>query len=678
MIRKLTYIFILMGLLAGTALADGMLRPVDANYPKEFLRNRSTQIYVRLSGQIAETVVYQEFVNEWNRPTDAVYSFPLPADARATAFFYWFNDTLYKAVLKVKEQAVNPGTGEGGIVAELNEYIGRNGIKIMLKSIPAGGIQKVQLHYISMSSYYEGNMIYTYPLATEQFVSYPLENLTIEFDILSQKNIASFDLVSHPGLTVVRDEPQMKKLLYQASKTYLNQDIEMHYSIPSDSLNVDFYSVAGDNTDGHFVLMIEPDETDNPANLLKNRVVFLIDKSGSMSGYKLEQSIEAIAHCLDLLEEHDEFNIAAFGSALNIWQNQPVIASAANIQAAKQYLTTISTQWGANLGTALQQTLGQFTDQNAANAILLFTDGFTVIDPKEIETSNTNRTGIFSIAIGDDLDRAKLEMISLLNYGFVTYLKDTDNLTAGMTRVFRQINKPMLMNTHLEFGVSDVYDMLPRKHPTIYQGHRFFLTGRYRTPGLSAFSVAGQSTEGMAAYDYRLDFSTDTHANQFAQSLWAKEMIDDIERQIAVYGETDSLRLLDIDISLKYNIRCKYTAYIADYINMPATTVEKGSPIERPEQSCMIANYPNPFNSSTNIRFFLGDDAVKGQHKFLRIYNMLGQLVAVIDISHLGPGMHTLPFHGIGTFGQELPSGIYFCQLIVGNTVSTIRMNYVK
>ena len=107
-----------------------------------------THVSVQINGLVAETAVYQEFENEWDRPVYAVYSFPLPADARATQFLYWANDKVYKAVLRVQEQATNPGTGGGGIIAEVNKYIGQNGIRIALKNVPAGGVQKVKLYLV--------------------------------------------------------------------------------------------------------------------------------------------------------------------------------------------------------------------------------------------------------------------------------------------------------------------------------------------------------------------------------------------------------------------------------------------------------------------------------------------------------------------------------------------------
>ncbi|NWG75035.1 MAG: T9SS type A sorting domain-containing protein, partial [Rubrivivax sp.] len=141
---------------------------------------------------------------------------------------------------------------------------------------------------------------------------------------------------------------------------------------------------------------------------------------------------------------------------------------------------------------------------------------------------------------------------------------------------------------------------------------------------------------------------------------------------------TDSLKKLDIDISLKYNIRCKYTAYIADYTTLPPTRVIAEHEFVPVAKSYLISNYPNPFNSTTSIRFYLDNEIVGIKYRFLRIYNLLGQLVAVIDISHLGPGVHTIKFDGRDNWGNELPSGMYICQLVVGKNISTIRISLVK
>lgn len=679
MLRKYsTFIFAAILASLTNALADGLLRPADPAYPKELLRHRLTKIEVRITGQIAETAVYQEFVNEWQQPTNAVYSFPLPPDARATAFFYWYNNVCYRAVLKVKEQAVNPGTGEGGVAARINAYIGRNGIKVFLQNIPAGGIQKVQLHYISLCSYFDGELTYRFPLNTQDFVTYPLDLLSATFDVTANSDIDAFGITSHTNWTTRLRERRHVTVELNHSKTYLNQDLVFTYKIPNRDLGVDFYPVANDTMDGHFVLMINPAEDVDTTRLLKKRVVFMLDNSSSMTGAKLEQSKEAIGRCLEMLKQDEYFDIVIFNNFVSLYSDQLMAATPANVQAAKTYLSAVRTAAGSNLQSALYQALSLFKDKKLCNSILLFTDGFSVIDPNAVESKNTFNAGIFCVGIGEDLDRAKLELVALRNYGFVTYLNESDNLLAGIQRVFSQINQPVLLDTRFEFGLSEAYAILPAKFPSIYRGFRFFLTGRYHLPVKSAFSIAGYSATGIQAYDFYLDFANANPQNKFAESIWAKEMIDEIERQIAVFGETDSLKKLDIDISLKYNIRCKYTAYIADYTTLPPTRVIAEQEFVPVAKSYLIGNYPNPFNSTTSIRFYLDKETEGIKYKFLRIYNLLGQLVAVIDISHLGPGMHTIKFDGRDNWGDELPSGIYICQLVVGKNSSTIRISLVK
>ncbi|MBD3288545.1 T9SS type A sorting domain-containing protein [candidate division KSB1 bacterium] len=110
-----------------------------------------------------------------------------------------------------------------------------------------------------------------------------------------------------------------------------------------------------------------------------------------------------------------------------------------------------------------------------------------------------------------------------------------------------------------------------------------------------------------------------------------------------------------------------------------ATKVDGGlNNTNSPMEFKLMQNYPNPFNPTTHIQFYLDENAGHFGQKFIRIYNMLGQLVAIIDISKLGPGMHTVIFNGMDFWGNPLPSGVYICQLVAGNQMSTIRVSLMK
>ncbi len=95
-------------------------------------------------------------------------------------------------------------------------------------------------------------------------------------------------------------------------------------------------------------------------------------------------------------------------------------------------------------------------------------------------------------------------------------------------------------------------------------------------------------------------------------------------------------------------------------------------------KSFVYDNYPNPFYSSTSIRFYIEDIDI-GKVKILRIYNLQGCLVAIIDISHFSTGWHEIRFDGRDMSGKDLPDGVYLVQMQIENQIAnTIRVYLVR
>ncbi len=676
MLKKLLIILLLVG--ATSTYADGLLIPSDKNYPKDFLTNRMTQVKVLIHGLIAETYAYQEFVNEWDKPVDAVYCFPLPADARATEVLYWRDEVIYKAVLKKREQAVNPGTGEGGVAAEVNQYLGRNAIKIELKAIPAGKMQRVEIRYISLCQYDQGVLDYRYPLNSADFVQYPLQQLQCEFHVWSNSPIVEYSTPLFKDSRIASSTDRELHVALNRAKHYCEQDIRFQCRMENMQNDVDFYSIANDSSDGHFALFVRPPAVADTTKLWPRRVLYLLGNSSRLSEMAMSQALKAMEQSLQYLKATDEFNIILYNWRIQSWQSKPVAATSANKAAASQFLKTVGREYESQLALGLTAALQQITDNSFCNSILLLSDGRASLDPKAIAALNTQRTAIVPVAVGHDPDRSRLEMLAGLNYGFVTYLDQDSNILTELLRVLRCISQPLLQEVAMEYGRADLHDVLPAKLPAAYAGSYFFTTGRYRQPGSSVLALAGKSINGIAAYDFHLEFTTENRYNRFAAMLWAKEMIDELERQIDIYGPTPAMEDSLVKLSLAYNIRCRYTAYIADYITeFPSTGVVVDDAASMPITH-LLGAYPNPFNATTMISFYLSEIDLKNKEKFVKIYNLLGQLVAVIDISHLTAGFHQIRFDGLDTFGQALPTGVYFVRLQCGRATRTVRITLLR
>ncbi|UCF04543.1 MAG: S8 family serine peptidase [bacterium] len=101
-----------------------------------------------------------------------------------------------------------------------------------------------------------------------------------------------------------------------------------------------------------------------------------------------------------------------------------------------------------------------------------------------------------------------------------------------------------------------------------------------------------------------------------------------------------------------------------------ATAVEDMARGKRPPRLLLDRNYPNPFNPTTWIPFYLPKDGVVS----LRIYNVKGELVRVLRLRWMNEGAHSVRWGGLDSNGRQVTSGVYFCELRFGNETQTRKL----
>jgi len=83
----------------------------------------------------------------------------------------------------------------------------------------------------------------------------------------------------------------------------------------------------------------------------------------------------------------------------------------------------------------------------------------------------------------------------------------------------------------------------------------------------------------------------------------------------------------------------------------------------------LFQNFPNPFNSSTKISFYL---EIEGMVK-LDVFNSLGEHISTLINQELSSGSHSYSFTGL-----NLPSGIYFYRIVYQSKSETKSMILLK
>jgi hypothetical protein len=106
----------------------------------------------------------------------------------------------------------------------------------------------------------------------------------------------------------------------------------------------------------------------------------------------------------------------------------------------------------------------------------------------------------------------------------------------------------------------------------------------------------------------------------------------------------------------------EYTFYLYDWFNSLRIDVsyskqrvdEVSSSQILPDEFCLYPNYPNPFNGTTRIRYYVGHRCLA----YIAIYDILGRAVATFPQGYVQEGTHELNFNS-----ADLSSGYYFCVL---------------
>ena len=94
-----------------------------------------------------------------------------------------------------------------------------------------------------------------------------------------------------------------------------------------------------------------------------------------------------------------------------------------------------------------------------------------------------------------------------------------------------------------------------------------------------------------------------------------------------------------------------------------------------PQETALLANYPNPFNPETWIPYRL---AAPGEVT-LTIYAINGQVVRTLALGHQAAGFYegrsrAAYWDGRNAQGERVASGVYFYTLSAGNFIATRKM----
>ncbi|ONI75292.1 trypsin [Actinosynnema sp. ALI-1.44] len=605
----------------------GCLRTSRGNLPLEVIDVRSS-----ITGLAASVEVTQGFRNPYEEPLEATYIFPLPPRAAVTALRMEADGRVVEGLLKERgaaRESYDQAISEGKRASIAEEE--RPGVFTMrVGNIMPGEQVSVHLTLAATLSYEDEEATFRFPLvvAPRYIPGTPLAGQQVG-DGVAQDTDAVPDAsrisppVLLPGfpnpvqLSVVVDiDPGSLPLRGLASSLHAvatedgptglrvrlepgeraDRDFILRLSYGAEAISTSLALLPdGDSggSGGTFALTVLPPSTATAGR--PRDVVLLIDRSGSMGGWKMVAARRAAGRIVDTLGSSDRFAVIAFDHEV---QTPPslatgfVEASDRNRFRAVEFLSGLDARGGTEMSVPLQSAAGLLSESAERDRVLvLVTDGQIGNEDQLLRELSPVLSGVRVHTVG--IDRAVNE--SFLRRlagtaGRCELVESEDRLDDAMQNIHRRIGSPVAVGLRLTpAGLAvDESTLAPSPLPDLFPGAPIVVTGRFT--GQASGTVTVSSADG-----WKSDVTSTASDNPSLGALWARAWIRDLEdRYVVGSGDLPGLEQQIVDTSLKFGVLSRFTAFVAvdqRVVNEAGTVHKVTQPVELPSGWQMDGGY---------------------------------------------------------------------------------------
>ncbi|MEU5876940.1 VIT domain-containing protein [Spirillospora sp. NPDC047279] len=622
----------------------GALSTGKGNLPLDLV-----DVHAAITGLAAGIEVVQGFRNPFDVPLEATYIFPLPDRAAVTAMRMEAADRVIEGTLKERAEArqVYDDAIASGRRAAIAEEERPDVFTMRVGNILPGERVTIRLALNQPLPYEDGAATFRFPLvvAPRYVPGAPLADVPAGDGVVPDTDAvpdasrisppvllpgfpnpvrlalsATIDPAGLPlteigsalhvvaedadadGLTTVRLQPGERlnrDFILRLAYASREADTTSLTFTPDGPSTLETPDAAGtDAAEGTFTLTVLPSSDVRPPR--PRDVVLILDRSGSMTGWKMIAARRAAARIVDTLTSEDRFAVLSFDNSIERPRGLGgglAEATDRNRFRAIEHLAAITARGGTEMSRPLDEACTLLAGSSHDRVIVLITDGQIGNEDQILARLTPRLRGVRVHTVG--IDRA-------VNAGFLRRLaagsggdgedgsagrcelvESEDRLDDAMEHIHHRIGSPLVtgLSLHPEGGLELVPDTVaPRRLGALFPGVPLVISGRYRGAPSGTLTVRATAADGHA-WERRVSGEA-TEGSAATAAIWARAHLRDLEDRYAVGGGTELERRI-VDASLRFGVLCRFTAFVA--VDSRVVAESGGSPhqvvqpVEAPE-----------------------------------------------------------------------------------------------
>ena len=533
-----------------------------------------TKVVVRTTivGDCAVTDLAEHYQNTHDVPMDVVHTIPISADGAITQFELVAGERSVKGLCKRTAEARRDfeDAKNRGKTAAIVESVRDDVHTISLANVPANTAVIVRMRIVERLRVDDGRFEFRFPTtisekcilgdaighagtgvsadtdrapdASRLTPPIRLEGGT-ELDLEISLAKGATDISS--SLTLAAEyAADGTVVLRPATDVTCDRDIVIRVWNRSNEPTVRAY------TDGERTLVVvDPPAKRRPELESPREAVFVLDRSGSMQGLRIDAAKRALTCALQALAERDTFEIIAFDASLEHFKREPVFATRANITNALKWLSGINARGSTDALPAIEAACTPRVAPGRVRTVLFLTDGDVGNDEELIAVTRRldPATRLFVIGIGMSPSATFISRLARLGGGTHLYVEDKDDIEAEIKRFEAAMAGPMAC------GLGDEG---ARNH-----SQRDLFAGRAATFFLDG--ARERVTVGSSDGRFRGECAVE-HSSIPLGALWARDRVMELEDRICMNERVRGLVEPEIAaLGVAHQIQTRLTSFVA-------------------------------------------------------------------------------------------------------------------
>ncbi|XP_061641307.1 inter-alpha-trypsin inhibitor heavy chain H3-like isoform X2 [Phyllopteryx taeniolatus] len=550
-----------------------------------------------VTSRFAHTVMTSKALNKANISREIVFEVEIPKTAFITNFTIEMDSQVYVGEVKEKEKAKQ----------EYEKAISSGKTAGLVK---ASGRQMEQFS-VSVNIAAESNIIFVltyeelllrkqgqYEILTRVKPKQPVQDFQITVSIFEPQGLTSVDATA----TFLTNQ-----LLPLVDKTVTNTKAHITFSPTMEQQRI-CPSCEGTRVEGDFIVKYDVKREESlgevqvvngyfvhffsPPDLptVPKNVIFVVDRSGSMSGKKIIQTRDALAAILKDLHEDDHFAVILFDSEIVTWKDSVMKATKENVTDAVAYIGKLKERGATDINGALLKAVTMLMKERkckrlperSVDMIILLTDGMPNHGVSNLKSIQENirqaidgNMSLFCLGFGNDVDYSFLDVMSKQNKGLARRIFEASDAALQLQGFYEEVSSPLLLEVNLRYLGNTVDFLTKNHHSHLFDGSEIVVAGRLDdSQELDNFlvEVFAQGPEGdfqvqgkARVADWDVIYPEDKYIfGDFTERLWAYLTIQQLleKSRIASQQEKENFTAKALDMSLRYNFVTPLTSMV--------------------------------------------------------------------------------------------------------------------